>query len=197
MLDFDNVACRTPAVRMLAMGMALFLVSCGTPADRLPPIPPSPPASTYRLGPGDQLRIITFGEEQLTGEFRVGATGDIGLPLIGRVHAADLTAPELERAVENRMRTSNLFRDPHVVVEVTGYRPVFVLGEVGKPGEYSFRPGMTAITAIAVAGGFTYRAAEDAFSIVRPVGDGAVEGRALPQTRIEPGDVIRVYERRF
>ena len=53
---------------------------------------PSTETATYRLGPGDQVRIITFGEENLTGEFRVNDSGNIALPLVGAVHAAGLAA---------------------------------------------------------------------------------------------------------
>lgn len=183
--------------RLPWLALVAAVSGCGNPADRLPPIPPAPPATTYHLGPSDQLRIITFGEEQLTGEFRVGATGDIALPLIGRVHAASLTAPQLERNIEDRMRTEKGFRDPNVVVEVVAYRPIFVLGEVAKPGEYPFSPGMTAIQSVAVAGGFTYRAIENEFSIIREEGDGTASGKANPRTPLQPGDVVTVYERHF
>lgn len=141
----------------------------------------------YRLGAGDQLHVIPLGEEQLTGEFRVGATGDIALPLLGHVHAANFTVPELERAIEDQMRNANSSRDPNVMVEVIGCRPVFVLGEVAKPGEYSFQPGMTVVTAVAVSGGFTYRAIKDEFSIVRAQQGAAVEGHAGRQTAVQPG----------
>ena len=68
-------------------------------------MPPS-----YTLGPGDQVRIITFGEENLTGEFRVNDSGNIALPLVGAVHAAGLTSGELEAAVAAALRRGNLVR---------------------------------------------------------------------------------------
>ena len=84
-----------------------------------------------------------------------------------------------------------------MAVEVTSYRPVFILGEVARPGQYPFQPGMTVMTAAAVGGGFTYRAVDHVFSIVRTENGTAVEGRAGRQTLVQPGDVITVYERRF
>ena len=51
--------------------------------------------------------------------------------------------------------------DPSVSVELVGYRPMFILGEVTKPGQYPYEPGMTVLTAVAIAGGFTYRAKPD------------------------------------
>jgi polysaccharide export outer membrane protein len=92
---------------------------------------------------------------------------------------------------------AQLIRDPSVSVEVSAYRPIFVLGEVNKPGEYPYQPGMTVVSAVAVAGGFTYRAVEDRASIVRSSEGKAVEWRAERQTYVRPGDVITIYERRY
>ena len=80
---------------------------------------------------------------------------------------------------------------------MTAYRPIFVLGEVNKPGQYPYQPGMTVVTAAAVAGGFTYRAIEGYASVVRTVNGHAVEGKATRQTYLQPGDVVTVFERRF
>jgi polysaccharide export outer membrane protein len=170
---------------------------CARYAEGLPPIS-DVNAEEYHLGPGDQVRILTFGEEQLTGEFRVNARGDIALPLVGNVHAAGLTPDQLEDATKELLTRSKLYKSPSVTVEVINYRPVFVLGEVTHPGQYPYQPGMTVLTAVAVAGGFTYRAVENMFSILRTTSNGtAVEGRAERQALVQPGDVITVYERRF
>ena len=81
--------------------------------------------------------------------------------------------------------------------EVAVYRPIFVLGEVSKPGQYPYQPGMTVVTAAAVAGGFTYRAIQSYASVVRTQDGVAIEGKATRQTYIQPGDVITVFERKF
>ncbi|MBV8915149.1 MAG: polysaccharide export protein [Acetobacteraceae bacterium] len=174
----------------------LVLAGCSDYGAGLPPVAPADPA-VYRLGPGDQVRIITFGEQQLTGEFRVDAAGDITLPLVGPVRAAGLTPRELQTAVTDALSRSKLYRNPSVSLEVINYRPIFILGEVAKPGQYPYQPGMTVLTAVAIAGGFTYRAVTDRFSIVRTTRDRSVEGRAERASPIEPGDVISVYERVF
>jgi polysaccharide export outer membrane protein len=176
--------------------LALLLAGCGGPGGRLPPVPTGA-AGAYHLGPGDQVRIITLGEDRLTGEFRVNDSGAIALPLLGTIPAAGLTTAELEQAIGAGLVRAQLIRDPSVAVEVTAYRPIFVLGEVNKPGQYPYQPGMTVVTAVAVAGGFTYRAVEDRAAIVRSVDGKAVEGRAERQTYVQPGDVITIYERRF
>jgi polysaccharide export outer membrane protein len=82
-------------------------------------------------------------------------------------------------------------------VDVVSYRPVFILGEVSKPGQYPYQPGMTVLTAVAVAGGFTYRAVTDYASILRTADGHAVEGRVPRNMLVQPGDVIDIYERHF
>src|SRR4051794_29328190 len=150
-------------LRRLAIFVALVglaAAGCNGPGGGLPPLPMAG-SDSYSLGPGDQVRIITFGEETLTGEFRVNDSGNVALPLVGAVHASGLASAELERAVAAALRRGNLVRNPSVAVEIIAYRPIYVLGEVNKPGQYAYQPGMTVVTAVAVAGGFTYRAVED------------------------------------
>jgi polysaccharide export outer membrane protein len=172
------------------------LPACSGPGSNLPPIPTAD-VTGYKLGAGDQVRIITFSDEQLTGEFRVADSGTIALPLLGSVKAAGLTPVQLEGEVASALRQRNLYKDPSVAVEVIAYRPVFILGEVNRPGQYPYQPGMTVVTAVAIAGGFTYRAVEDDASIVRTVDGKAVEGLAGRETYVRPGDVITVFERTF
>jgi len=173
------------------------VVGCSGPGSGLPRVP-DVDSNTYTLGPGDQIRIITFGEQQLTGEFRVDAAGEIALPLVGDVHAGDLTAKQLEGAVAQTLTRSKLYKNPSVSVEVVNYRPIFLLGEVSRPGQYPYQPAMTVVTAVAVGGGFTYRAVTDRFSIVRTSNrQTTVEGTAGRATFVQPGDVITVYERVF
>lgn len=181
---------------ILAVVVLLMLTGCGGPGSRLPMLPAGPQAP-YALGPGDQVRIIVFGEDNLTGEFRVNDSGNIALPLVGAVRAAGLSSSGLETAVGAALRRDNLVRNPSVAVEVIAYRPIYVLGEVNKPGQYAYQPGMTVVTAVAVAGGFTYRAVEGYAAVVRTADGTAVEGRATRQSFVRPGDVITVLERRF
>jgi polysaccharide export outer membrane protein len=125
----------------LMFGSLFVLAGCGGPGSNLAPLPAVDHAE-YGLGPGDQVRIITFGEDNLTGEFRVNDSGSIALPLIGAVHAAGLTSQGLEGAVGAALQRGNLVRNPSVAVEIIAYRPIYVLGEVNKPGQYPYQPGM-------------------------------------------------------
>lgn len=78
-----------PSARSIIWILTALLVAACQPGDDLLPLP-DPPAGSYQLGAGDQVRIITFGEERLTGEFRVNDRGNIALPLVGPVRAAGL-----------------------------------------------------------------------------------------------------------
>ncbi len=173
----------------------LVLVGCAQGSD-LPPLP-AEPSGPYRLGVGEQVRIITFGEEKLTGEFRVNDRGEIAVPLLGPIPASGMTTSELETSIGQRLVEKKVLLDPSVSVEVLRYRPIFILGEVTKPGEYPYRPGMTVLTAVAEAGGFTYRAQTGYASILRNIDNHAVEGKVPRGMEVQPGDVIDIFERYF
>ena len=181
--------------RFVCLLLCLAAAAC-TPGRDLPDLPPDPPGA-YRLGTSDVVRLITVGDDTLTGEFRVNDGGEIALPLLGAVPAAGLTANGLARRITDALVKGNLYTTPSVSVEITTYRPIFVLGEVAKPGQYPYQPGMTVVTAAAVAGGFTYRAIHDYASVIRTRDGVAIEGRATRQSFVQPGDVITIFERRF
>ncbi|MCW8088087.1 polysaccharide export protein [Roseococcus sp. MDT2-1-1] len=181
------------ALAVLATGAT----ACSTPGATLPPLPPSA-AEPYRLGPGDRVRVTVFDDPQLSGDFRVSDAGAISLPLAGSVPATGRTTREVERAIEGILKEKGLFQQPSVAVEVMEYRSVYVLGMVERGGQAPYQPGMTVLSAIAVFGGFNYRAVRDHVSLTRIGEDGvAREYRAGPQALVRPGDVINVLERWF
>ncbi len=175
--------------------VSLGVAACSPGAD-VPALPDYAPGA-YRLGGGDQIRVITFGADQLSGQFRVDDQGQVAMPLVGNVQASGETPAAFAAKLTDTLRSEKFLKDPSVSVEVVSYRPIFVLGEVAKPGQYAYSPGMTMLTAVAVAGGFTYRAVEGYASDVRTTGGAAVEGRITPHTFLAPGDVVKIYERHF
>lgn len=177
------------------MMVCLLLASCA-PGSGLPPLPVEQ-SGPYRLGASDQVRIVTFGEDRLTGQFSIDDRGQIAIPLIGTLRAGGLTTADLELSIKQRLEEKKILLAPSVLVEVVGYRPIFVLGEVSKPGQYPYQPGMTVLTTVAVAGGFTYRAQTDNASILRQINGHAVEGRVARGAEVIPGDVITILERYF
>lgn len=174
--------------------LVLSLIAGCAPGGGLSPLPP--PAA-YRLGPGDQVRIITVGEDSLTGEFRVDDSGHIAVPMLGGIPASGLGPATLGQAVASGLRRGGLIKDPSVSVEVIRYRPISVLGEVNKPGEFEYHPGLTLLAAVALAGGFTPRAVQDTASVLRSENGRSAEWRAVRTSLLQPGDVVTVFERRF
>src|SRR5512144_965299 len=119
--------------------------------------PGSDDIAGYTLGSGDKVRVTVFGHEDLSGEFEVDGSGNVSLPLIRNIKAEGLTVRQLEQTIAERLSPDYLL-NPSVSVEVLNYRPFYIYGEVTKPGSYPFVNGMTVVTAVAMAGGFTYRA---------------------------------------
>ncbi|MFZ5779748.1 MAG: polysaccharide biosynthesis/export family protein [Pseudomonadota bacterium] len=151
----------------------------------------------YRLGPNDRTRITVFGEPNLTGEFTLDGSGRIAYPLIGNVDANGLTPRELQSAIATRLNKDYLV-NPSVTVEVLTRRPFYVLGEVQKPGNYPYVTDITALNAVAMAGGYTYRANTTEYYIKRLDKDGRmVRVVAKPETKVRPGDTLEVRERYF
>jgi protein involved in polysaccharide export with SLBB domain len=149
----------------------------------------------YSLGTGDLLRVTVFGHEDLSGEFEVDSAGRVSLPLVGDLLVVNQTLDKVEDQIIAVLRP-NYLKNPQVSVEIINYRPFYIIGEVANPGSYPYVGGMRVINAVAIAGGFTYRAAEDALLITRAKGDGQQEsaGQGAP---VFPGDVIEVPERFF
>lgn len=151
----------------------------------------------YRLGSGDRLRVIVFGEDSLSGEFLVsGGSGSVDFPLVGEVSAQGRTVREFQEALRTALLDGYL-TDPRVSVEVLNHRPYYILGEVGRPGEYPYSTGLTVLNAVATAEGFSYRADTRRVYIRRA--DTAQE-EAFPLTSttlVAPGDTIRIGERFF
>ena len=152
--------------------------------------------SDYRLASADKVRIAVFGEDALSGEFVINAEGKVGLPLIGEVQAAGLTVAQLQDAVTQALSQGYL-NQPRVTAQVLTYRPIYILGEVNRPGEYPYVPDLTALNAVATAQGFTYRANTRRI-FVRRAGSQTEEPQPLTaDTRVSPGDTLRIGERYF
>ncbi|GAA0474442.1 polysaccharide biosynthesis/export family protein [Parasphingorhabdus litoris] len=151
---------------------------------------------SYQLRAGETVQIITYGEETLTGEFVIGANGFLAFPLVGDIQAAGLSPAGLGKQITASLADGYVI-NPQVNVEVKSFRPIYVLGEVNKPGEYPYIPDMTILAAIAKADGFTYRAQQKQIFIKRSDQPNEVKIRLGSNTRIYPGDTIRIVERFF
>jgi protein involved in polysaccharide export with SLBB domain len=185
----------------LLAAVCVLLSACGgtdappaTPADleKLRAAIAAPP----RLQPGEKIRVTVFGENSLSGEYQIDPSGFVALPLAGTVKAAGLTQNELARELETNLRSGYL-KDPKVTVSILEFRPFYILGEVEKPGSYPYSSGLNTMSAIATAGGTTYRANQSTV-LIQHAGEG--EMRAYDASKpipILPGDIIQVPRRYF
>ena len=152
---------------------------------------------TYHLDVGDKVKVTVYGEDDLSGEFQVDGAGNVGMPMIGPVHAAGLTTEDFTAAVQQKLTKGGFLVNPRVSAEVTNYRPFTILGEVNKPGEYPYENGMTVINAVALAGGWTYRAEQNTVFIQHKGSDRKDAVAGSDKTIVRPGDTIIVTERVF
>jgi len=177
--------------------LALVTAACGG-GSGLPPAQPVAANAPYTLAAGDRLRITVYGEETLTGEYRVTGEGNISFPLIGNIKADGRTVEDLQSDLTQKLGSGYL-ADPRVSAEIIDFRPYYILGEVTRPGEYQYSVGLTIEQAIAAAGGFTYRAKNNRVFLKRATEtrESLVDLRENPAFLVRPGDTIRVGERFF
>lgn len=148
------------------------------------------------LQPGDRIKVTVFGEDRLSGDYDIDAAGYVSLPLAGTVKAAGLSKQGMEQALAKKF-SGEYLRDPKVTVDVSSFRPFYIMGEVSKPGEYPYKNGLNLFSAIAIAGGTTYRASRTSVQIQH---FGEAQPKEYPLTSnipVLPGDLIRVPERFF
>jgi protein involved in polysaccharide export with SLBB domain len=148
------------------------------------------------LQASEKIKITVFGEDRLSGEYEIDPGGYVSLPLAGTVKAAGLSKQQFEAALTKKFRGEYL-RDPKVTVEVSSFRPFYILGEVEKPGEYPYKGGLNVLSAVALAGGSTYRASRSDVMIQHAGESGFKQYPLSPTIPVLPGDLIRVPERYF
>lgn len=157
-------------------------------------VPMRSSAGPYSVRTNDQLRVQVYNEPTITGDYVVDGTGFLSVPVAGRIKAAGLTVEQLERKVTAQLN-SGILKDARVSIQITSYSPFYIRGEVKKPGEFPYKPGLTVGDAVALAGGYTYRADESKV-YVRPADAAAEVARSLgTDPPVSPGDNIRIPER--
>jgi len=155
-----------------------------------------PVEGSYRLGAGDSLQIDVFNQTDLSGEYTLDGNGRFDMHLIGQIDARNLTADELEALLISRLKPDYLL-NPRISVQVQNFRPFYIIGEVKSPNSYNYVDGMTYLTAVAIAGGFTYRAKKDRVYVVRGDDQEKKEIKLNISEKVQPGDIIRIAERMF
>ena len=184
---------------LLALSSTLALGGCLRPDFRTVDLDATGTGSIgarYTLSAGDRLRVIVFGQDNLSNIYTVDGAGNIALPLIGSVAVGGQTTGQAARAVEGKL-AAGFVREPHVTVEVDAYRPFYILGEVTTSGQYPYVNGMTVETAVAIAAGFGPRAARDYAVLTRGGRGGLINGIVPMSYAVRPGDTIVIKERFF
>ncbi len=175
---------------MILAGCAM-LMGCASTATR--PLP-SVDLVEYRLAPGDKLRLDVFREAGFSGEYTINDQGMIGVPEMGDVRAAGKTLAQLRSDLTAVLRRDYV-RNARINLDVVSYRPIYILGEVEKPGEYAFAGGMSVYALVAKAGGFTYRANAHVVWI-RHAGEASEAAYELTSgASVLPGDTVRIGPR--
>lgn len=179
---------------MLGLALAGLVAGC---ADAPRPAASAPPDDATLLHTGDTVTITVFGQPQLTGEQVIDDHGEVSVLLAGRAKLAGLTPTAAEGALRDRLGRGGIVVSPSVSVIVTHHLPVYVVGEVAKPGSYDWQGDLSAINAVALAGGYTYRAKQSGLRVIRHGDASHTELAAEQSTVIEPGDTVIVPERWF
>lgn len=179
-----------------AVRMALLIVLVATVGSWIA-TPSRAADNAYLLGSGDQIKITVFGETDLSGQYEIDGSGVVAFPLVGEVKAAGGTARDLEKRIKSKLSDGYL-KNPTVSIEVLTYRPFFILGEVKRPGSYAYKNGLNLLNAVAMAGGYTYRAKSSVWVVTR-AGDSTFNDREVTDGafQIRPGDTIVIPERFF
>jgi protein involved in polysaccharide export with SLBB domain len=162
------------------------------------PDPVIPPASVATLlQPGEVIKVTVYGEDGLTGAYTINPSGDITMPLIGAIRASGRTPVALQRDIAGDYIGGRFLQTPKVTVDVLSYMPIYILGEALRPGAYPYTSGLNVLTAVTLAGGFTYRASKTSV-LIQHAGEAVWQEYPLSASvSVAPGDLIRIPERYF
>ena len=182
-------------MKLIALACALFLSAGPCFAQGVNEIGSEAPvvSNDYGLAAGDSIRVTVFNEPDLGAEQTLSASGEVSLPLIGDVNASGLTSAQLAAALEERY-SSGFLQNPHVSVAVLVYRPIYVTGEVARPGAFPYAADMSVARAISTAGGYTRHASRGRLFVTRAGAANAQEIAVDAATALAPGDTVRVGE---
>jgi protein involved in polysaccharide export with SLBB domain len=138
-------------------------------------------ASEYQIGPQEKLRVKVHEWPALSGDITVSPEGMISLPIVGNVKAIGMTVPELSQAISDQLRVrAKLQEQPFTFIEILQFRSYYIIGDVQRPGDYSYRPNMTVLMAVTIAGG-AYRATDN-LNLVASLARDAVVSKATLST---------------
>jgi polysaccharide export outer membrane protein len=162
---------------------------------------PEPIVAPTQVAPllqaGDVVKVTVYGEDTLSGTYTINPAGDIIMPLVGAVRAVGITRTALQAEITRRYEGGKFLQEAKVTVDVVSFPPIYILGETLRPGAYPYTSGLNVLTAITLAGGFTYRASKTSV-LIEHAGETVWQEYPLSASvSIAPGDLIRIPERYF
>jgi polysaccharide export outer membrane protein len=189
-----------------AAGVALLASGCAS-EDIVTALPKDPAERSlekavaapvaHKLAPGDRVRVTVYDLTAQITENTIDETGTLAVPPLKPLDVKGMAPRDAAERIAMAFAESGLFRNAPVTVDVISYGRIYLLGEVTKPGEYDYRPGMSLFAAVATAGGHTYRANRGHVFIRRANEAIETEYECRSDLAIHPGDVIRIPEWRL
>ncbi len=153
--------------------------------------------ASYRLGAEDEVSIQIFNEAELSSKYTLQNSGIVNIPLIGEITLSGCTLKQAERLLYTKF-TDGYLVNPSIALAVSKHRPFYIIGEIREPGQYDYIVGMNVLQAVAIAGGFTYRAnKKNAKILTSYINNKPTYKNLLVEKEIQPGDVIFIKERFF
>lgn len=157
----------------------------------------APYTSETLLSAGDTVDIAVYGEDELSGSYLLDSRGVMTVPLVGEIRAAGLSKTQLQNIIASSLKSGGFLERPYVTATISRLQPIYILGEVRTPGQYDYEPTLDVFKAIALAGGYTPRAAKNKIFITRLQNGKKVEISADEHTDLLPGDSILIKQRFF
>lgn len=153
-------------------------------------------ANDYKLGSGDKINIVVYGEADLTTDVKIDKSGFISFPFLDDIQVKGLSTKEVENIITKGLLGDYLV-DPQVAVSISVYRPFFIHGQVKRPGGYPYQDDLTMDKAIAIAGGLSNRASTSDWKITRIVNGKKVTIVGNVATEIQPNDIVKIEQSYF
>lgn len=187
--------------------LVVVLAACGSSPQHRGTLPPPQDSST--LGPGDKFEVVVVGEDKFPANYVVAPDGTVDFPWIHRQKVAGYEPQALAAFLGDQLKQGKFLTDPTVIVNVKelGSKRITVSGQVTKPGEVPYTPGLTLYRTIVLAGGFTPLASRNNVLVTRSVAGGgrrtvsfsveAISDGSAPDVPMQAGDSVYVYERAF
>lgn len=148
-------------------------------------------AESYRINPGDLLRVVVWNEEALTAEVLVRPDGKIGLPLAGQVQVGGLDPADAEKQISKALE--KFLKDPPsvtIMVMRTDGNKIFVIGKVNRPGEYPINRPTDVMQALALGAGLNQFAAENNIVILRRDAEGKQISIPFEYSDVKNGEAL-------